>query len=97
MKVFISQPMRGKSSKEIKEERVKAINYIESVLTNVEIIDSYFDDFNKNENPLMYIARSIECLSKADIAFFIGNWYENRGCRIEHQCCIDYGIKWEVI
>lgn len=96
MKVFISQPMRGKSKKQIMEERQKAIDYIESTLEDVVIIDSYFNTIDFS-NPLSYLGESLKLLSNADIAFFIGDWRKARGCRIEHECCLEYGIRREYI
>lgn len=43
MKIFISQPMRGKTDEEILEERTKAIDIAkERYHADVEIIDSFF-------------------------------------------------------
>lgn len=45
MQVFISQPMKGLSEKEIKSNREKAIKKIKSLYgDDIEIIDSYIDD-----------------------------------------------------
>ena len=42
-KLFVSQPMRGKTDNEIKEERNNAIKEVEKILgEKVEIIDSFF-------------------------------------------------------
>ena len=42
-KLFISQPMRGKTDEEILKEREKAIEKAKSILADdVEIIDSFF-------------------------------------------------------
>lgn len=47
MRLFISQPMRGKTDEEIKQERNKAINWVEANVPimngeEVEVIDSFF-------------------------------------------------------
>lgn len=48
MKVFISQPMKGLSEKEIKAVRRKAIESIKSICgDDIEIIDNYFDNDKK--------------------------------------------------
>ena len=42
-KLFISQPMAGKTDEEIKETRKKAIEYAELLLgEKVEVIESFF-------------------------------------------------------
>lgn len=44
-------------------------------------------------NSLWYLGKSIEFLSKADYAYFAKGWENYRGCRIEHECAVQYGIK----
>ena len=91
MKAFISQLMRGKTDDEIKTERQKMISVLkEQCGDNVEILDSFFEDFNGN--PLAFLAKSIEILSKADVAIFAAGWENARGCRIEHECAMQYGV-----
>ena len=90
-KIFISQPMRGKTSEEIRAEREKAVEAVKAFVNDeVEVLDSYFDDFDGN--PLEYLAKSIELLAKADIAYFAKGWKDARGCRIEHICAVEYTI-----
>lgn len=45
-KLFISQPMNGKTDEEIKAERAKAVEEAEKMLgEKVEVIDSFFASF----------------------------------------------------
>ena len=89
--VFISQPMRGKTGEEIRAEREKAVEAVKAFVNDeVEVLDSYFDDFDGN--PLEYLAKSIELLAKADVAYFAKGWEDARGCRIEHICAVEYAI-----
>lgn len=91
MKVFISQPMKGLSEKEIKSNREKAIRKIKSLYgDDAEIIDSYMDGGGA---PLWCLGKSIELLSIADVAYFLKGWNKARGCRIEYMCASDYGIE----
>ena len=47
MKVFISQPMRGKTAAEIEQEREEAIlSAVREYGSDVEILDSFFKDFD---------------------------------------------------
>lgn len=90
MKVFISQPMKGLSEKEIKSNREKAIKNIKNLYgDDAEIIDSYIDS---DGTPLWCLGKSIELLSTADIAYFVKDWNTARGCRIEYMCAENYGI-----
>lgn len=91
MKVFISQPMRGLAEREIKLNRLKAIENIRKLYgIDVEIIDNYFGG---NEKPLFKLGKSIELLSKADIIYLCKGWNKARGCKIEYMCASDYNIK----
>lgn len=82
-KLFISQPMNGKTDLEILREREQAVNVAVAILREeVEVIDTFYTDFPSNAKPLEYIARSIKDLANADIAFFADGWQEKRGCRI---------------
>ena len=94
MKIFISQPMNGKEAEEIQRERDIAIFKLKDKYgKDVEIIDSFVKDFPKDANAAWFLGRSIELLSSADGALFLGNWYEARGCRIERNVCHEYGIE----
>lgn len=93
-KLFISQPMRGKTDEEILAERKKAIESAERNLGEpVEVIDSFFQNAPADARPLWFLGKSLELLSMADIAYFAKGWEDARGCRIENQCAIEYGIE----
>ena len=93
-KLFISQPMRGKTDEEILAEWKKAIESAERNLGEpVEVIDSFFQNAPADARPLWFLGKSLELLSTADIAYFAKGWEDARGCRIENQCAIEYGIE----
>lgn len=93
-KLFISQPMRGKTDEEILAERKKAIESAERNLGEpVEVIDSFFQNAPADARPLWFLGKSLELLSTADIAYFAKGWEDARGYRIENQCAIEYGIE----
>lgn len=94
MKIFISQPMRGKSDAEILRERKEMIAEAAVALRtdDVEVIDSVFD-LGEGKKPLQYLAKSLDLLADADIAVFAKGWQDARGCRIEHEAAEAYGIE----
>ena len=98
MRVFISQKMNGLSEEEILKTREEAIRYAKFVIglapgDTFEFIDSYAIRFYPEETtPLWCLGKSLELLSTADVCLFVGNWETARGCRIEHDCCLEYGI-----
>ena len=92
-KLFISQPMRGKSDEEIFAERQKAIKAAEKVIGEpVEVIDSFFEKAPVNAKPLWFLGKSLELLADADVAYFAPGWEDARGCKIEHTCAVEYDI-----
>lgn len=92
-KLFISQPMNGKTNEEILHERNTAIKCAKAILKDeVEIIDSFFENAPVNANPVWFLSQSIKFLSSADIAYFAKGWDKARGCKIEHEICVQYGI-----
>lgn len=89
MKIMISQPMRGKTEKEIKDEREALVKKLQE--EGHEVLETVFEDFDCYASPIAYLARSIEFLDKADAVIFMRGWQDARGCRIEHQVAVDYG------
>ena len=94
MKVFISQPMNGKDEQTILEERAEIVSRIKEQYPDAEILESYFEDYNPSTGNvgLKYLAKSLELLADADEAWFAPGWQNARGCRIENDCAIAYGI-----
>ena len=93
VKVFISPPMNGKTDEEILKERNQLIDCAkEHYGENIEVIDSFFKGAPHNANPLWFLGESIKKLSEADVAVFAKDWEKARGCKIENECCISYGI-----
>lgn len=92
-RLFISQPMKGKTDNEILSERKAAVESAEKELgEKVEVIDSFFRNAPTEAKPLWFLGKSIELLSTADVAYFAKGWESARGCRIEHKCAAEYGI-----
>nr|DAH23684.1 MAG TPA: N-deoxyribosyltransferase [Caudoviricetes sp.] len=93
-KLFISQPMRGKSDEQIIAERRTAIQTAMRYLNeDVEVIDSFFKAAPHDAKPLWFLGKSLELLSTADVVYFADGWQDYRGCKIEHDCAEAYGIK----
>ena len=92
-RLFISQPMRGKTDAEILAARERAIESAKRNLgEDVEVIDSFFQNAPADAKPLWYLGKSLELLATADVAYFAPGWEDARGCRIENQCALEYGI-----
>lgn len=99
-RVFISQPMTGRTLDEVKKERQD----IESIMhelndglstkgISVKVIDSFDEQaFIEGRNPLDCIGDCIKKMSEANIVVFAPGWDKSRGCRIEHQCAVEYQL-----
>lgn len=92
-KLFISQPMNGKTDEEILAVREQAIKSATDLLgEEVEVIDSFFQNAPADARPLWFLGKSLELLSTADVVYFAKDWENYRGCKIENICAIEYGI-----
>lgn len=99
-KAMLSQPMAGKSEKEIAETREKAIKTLTD--SGYEIVNTLFtDDWYKKEQmeargvvqiPLCFLAKSLENMSLCHAAYFCRGWENARGCKIEHDAAVAYGL-----
>ena len=88
MKIMISQPMRGKTNEQIRQEREKLVKELEN--QGHEVIDTVLD-ISENKSPIYYLSKSIELLDQADAVIFMRGWQDARGCKIEHQIALEYG------
>lgn len=94
-KLFISQPMRGKTDEEILAVREQAIASAERELgEKVEVIDSFFQSVPEVENKSLWcLGKSLQLMADADVVYFAKDWENYRGCKIENECAIEYGIE----
>lgn len=98
-KLFISQPMKGKTDEEILREREQAVREAEKYLKEngmqeeVQVVDSFFQSAPVGARPLWFLGKSLELLSTADLVYFAKGWEEARGCRIEHMCAVQYELQ----
>jgi hypothetical protein len=93
MQVFISQPMAGLTENEIFATRNDICNKFN--IEDEELIESYRKDNvpHKDVNTSVWcLGDSIRLMSEANLVIFAPGWDEARGCCIEHDICVDYGI-----
>lgn len=95
MKVFISQPMGGKTAEEIRKQREDAAYCVQEMYgverSEIEIIGSYFGDFTRDAHPLVYLGRALVMMADADLVCFAPGWEQARGCCIENMAAHEYG------
>jgi len=100
MKAMLSQPMNGKSGQEIISTRDKAIKALKE--KGYEIVNTFFtDEWYSKESmeergvvqiPLCFLAKSLENMSLCHAVYFCKGWENARGCRIEHDAAVAYGL-----
>lgn len=100
MKAMLSQPMAGKTEEEIVSTREKAIAALKE--KGYEIVNTLFtDEWYSREKmeergvvqiPLCFLAKSLENMSLCHVAYFCKGWEKARGCRIEHDAALAYGL-----
>ena len=97
MKIFISMPMKSKSTEQVRVEMNKVFSSIKDKLPEAELIDSIIEGADKNiaikgdDAGIWYLGKSILLLSEADIVFFVNDWKDFRGCSIEREIAEKYG------
>ena len=91
MKVMISQPMRGKTEEQIRKERENVVDKLEKL--GNEVVDTIFAEETPKDcdTALYYLSKSIEAIGKVDAVLFMNGWHKARGCKVEHEICMQYG------
>ena len=100
-KAMLSQPMAGKTNEEIVTTRERAIKTLKE--KGYEIVNTLFTDewYSKDamaergvvQVPLCFLAKSLENMSLCHAAYFCKGWENARGCRIEHEAAVAYGLE----
>lgn len=100
IKAMISQPMASKTDEEIQEARNKFLAWAER--NNYEVVNTLFtDEWYSPESmekrgvvhkPLCFLAKSLENMSLCDVVYFAKGWNMARGCLIEREAALQYGI-----
>lgn len=108
MKIFVSQPMNGRSREEVLRERglyLEAFkkwmydNIIKDEITRractFDIIENYDKPYAPENAPrLWYLADSLKLMSEADYVIFVPGWRKAKGCKVEMMCCKLYDIRY---
>ena len=98
--------MTGKSEEEILATRQEAIGKIHQLVSKdgeqVNIIDSYIDDATRNEFQgrmgdainwdIYWLSQSLQKLATANTIWLCDGWEHSKGCNVELECAISYGL-----
>ena len=99
-KIMISQPMNGLTEEEIINAQKKYFEYAKK--ENLEVVNTYFKDEWYSQDsmslrgvvqmPVCFLAMSLEKMSQCNIVYFAKGWENARGCKIEHEVALQYGL-----
>lgn len=100
-KAMLSQPMGGKTNEEIVSTRERAIKALKErgfQIVNTLFTDEWYSREAMTERgvvqiPLCFLAKSLENMSLCHAAYFCKGWEKARGCKIEHDAAVAYGIE----
>lgn len=91
MRVYISIPISGK---DYDEQKARAEKIKEELYREGHEGITPFDVVQVPDAPYCYaMGKDIEVLLACDAAVFAEGWNESKGCRLERQACLIYGIK----
>ena len=100
-KAMLSQPMAGRTEQEVFAARDHAIAELERrgyEVVNTLFTDEWYSAEKMTERgvvqiPLCFLAKSLENMSLCHAAYFCRGWQDARGCRIEHDAAVAYGLE----
>lgn len=101
MKAMISQPMAGKTDDEIEETRDYAAAELKR--RGYKVVNTWFTDKfycgNKSMKDsgvlsasLCFLGMALEEMSFCKAVYFCKGWESARGCKIEHDAAVAYGL-----
>ncbi len=98
---MISQPMNGLTEEQITNNQNKFLEYAKK--ENLEAINTYFKDEWYSQDsmslrgivqiPVFFLAKSLEYMSECSSVYFAKGWENARGCKIEHEVALQYGME----
>lgn len=97
LKAMVSQPMVGETDEQqIAATRERATAKLEAM--GYEVVGTLFTEEVVESSgvvqvPLRFLAKSLESMSLCHAVYFCKGWENARGCRIEHDAAVAYGLE----
>lgn len=95
-KVFISIPMNERPEEEVVMEIQEITNYIHHTFgDDIDVVHSLWTSQPNKSYPnprVYYLGNALIRMGRCDTVVFAKGWKEARGCRIEEQVAIEYGL-----
>lgn len=94
-RLFVSLPMNGLSEEEIRKTMAECKKDAEKFLgEEFELVNNYitvYPNIAKHVG-LYYLGISLEIMARADLIYFAKGWENARGCRVEREAAVRYGL-----
>ena len=100
-KIMISQPMNGLKEEQIHETRNRFLQFAKK--ENLEVINTFFTGYRDSAEamvsrgvvqiPLCFLSMALEKMSQCNTVYFAKGWEYARGCKIEHEVALQYGLE----
>lgn len=98
---MISQPMAGLTDFEINDTRNRAkhvldergFNVIETLYSDYYYNPTYLHNLGVVHIPLYLLSKILEDMSQCHAVYFCKGWENARGCKIEHEVAVAYGLE----
>jgi hypothetical protein len=97
---MISQPMNGLTEEQITNAQNKFLEYAKK--ENLVVVYTFFKDVWYSQDsmslrgvvhlPICFLAKSLEYMSECSTVYFAKDWENARGCKIEHEVALQYGL-----
>jgi hypothetical protein len=98
---MISQPMNGLTDEQIDETRNRFFEF--ACKEKFDVVNTFFTGgFNSPSSmksrgiiqiPVYFLAKSLEYMSECSTVYFAKGWENARGCKIEHEIALQYGLE----
>lgn len=93
-RIYISQPMRDETDLGIDRLRRLILDWAPRALRKHDLIEiprlSRWQA--ESSHPVFNLGHSLQNLSRANVVVFAPGWEDARGCRVEHEVCVQYHI-----
>ena len=100
-KIMISQPMNGLTEEQIHETRNRFLGFAKK--ENLEVVNTFFTSYRDSSEamvsrgvvqvPVCFLSMALEKMSQCNIVYFANGWESARGCKIEHEVALQYGLE----
>lgn len=66
---------------------------VNTLFTDEWFSDEAMDQRGVKNRPLCFLAKSLEAMSECTTVYFCKGWEQTRGCRMEHDAAVAYGME----